>query len=118
MIFCRAWLCSVTGTNERERRGNRKKKICEASPERQVPHWPDNAKFSNYSKAIKLPGLLSFHKDAPLNVFISKTRMCNEQPILLETSQYTQLSFWKMMRAEIILDGTVLNGSMCPMGNF
>lgn len=51
----------------REGRENRKKN------EVGIP-LADNAKFSNYSKAVKLPGLLSLHKDAALNVFISQNR--------------------------------------------
>lgn len=79
MIFCKVRLCSVADTNEREEREQKKKTICEASPEKAGIPLADNAKFSNYSKTIKLPGLLSFHKDASLSMFISKTRMCNEQ---------------------------------------
>lgn len=34
--------------------------------------------------------------------------MCNEQLIVLGTNQFTQLSFWKIMATEIILDNKVL----------
>lgn len=80
MVFCRVRLCLVTGTNEREETEQKEKiYICNASPEKAGIPLADNARFSNYSKTIKMPGLLSFHKDASLSVFISKTRMCNEQ---------------------------------------
>lgn len=34
--------------------------------------------------------------------------MSNEQLIVLGTNQFTQLSFWKIMATEIILDNKVL----------
>lgn len=49
----------------------REKAFCEAAPGEAGIPLADDAKFSNYSKTGKLPGLLSFHKDAALNIFIS-----------------------------------------------
>lgn len=52
----------------------REKAFREAAPGEAGIPLADDAKFSNYSKTGKLPGLLSFHKDAALNIFISQNR--------------------------------------------
>lgn len=73
VAFWKAGLCSVTDTNE-GRKGEEKKIFCEAAPGEVSIPLADNAEFSNYSETVKLPGLLSLHKDAAPNIFISQNR--------------------------------------------
>lgn len=106
VIFYKVGLCSVTYTSKGGR--GKRKGIYKATSEEGRCPTDDNAKFPDYSKTIKLPGPLNFHKDVSVNVLISETGMCNEQLIVLGTNQFTQLSFWKIMATEIILDNKVL----------
>lgn len=106
VIFYKVGLCSVAYTSKGGR-GNRKGIYKPTSEEAGVPLMIIQNSLI-ILKTIKLPGLLSFHKDVSVNVLISETGMCNEQLIVLGTNQFTQLSFWKIMATEIILDNKVL----------
>lgn len=48
--------------------------FCGAAPGEVGIALADEAKFPNYSETVKLPSLLSLHKGAGLNIFISQNR--------------------------------------------